>query len=166
MASLIPFQSLRFAPAACGLTLSAMTLLLAACGGGDAGTAVSPSVSATTTLSAAVDTLPDSVASQTVLPTFHLAPVQLQAPDDVDASGTGASAQLAPRVQLVPAELAGLSTRRLTPEAMAQAKVLGVSANVQADDSTAKAGTAVVTYSPAQIRAAYGLPATPAAAPA
>ena len=141
-----------------------MTLLLAACGGGgDAGTTASPSVSATTTLSATVDTLPESAATQTAVPTFHLAPVQLQAPDDVDASGSGVSAQLAPRVQLVPAELAGLSSRRLTPDAMNQAKLLGVPANVTSDDSTAKAGTAVVTYSPAQIRAAYGLPATPVA---
>lgn len=163
MASLIRSHSLRSAPVASGLALSTMTLLLAACGGGDGGTTVSPSVSVTTTLSATVDTLPESAATQTALPTFHLAPVQLQAPDDVDASGSGVSAQLAPRVQLVPAELAGLSSRRLTPDAMTQAKALGVSVNVQSDDSTVKAGTAVVTYTPAQIRAAYGLPATPAA---
>lgn len=163
MAFLIRSHSSRSAPVAGGLALSAMTLLLAACGGGDGGTTVSPSVSATTTLSATVDTLPESAATQTALPTFHLAPVQLQAPDDVDASGSGVSAQLPPRVQLVPAELAGLSSRRLTPDAMTQAKALGVSANAQSDDSTVKAGTAVVTYTPAQIRAAYGLPATPAA---
>ena len=163
MASLIPLQNLRFMPAACGLALSATTLLLAACGGGDASTSASPALSATTTLSAAVDSLPESVASQTAQPTFHLAPVQLQAPDDVDASGSGASAQLAPRVQWVPAELAGLSSRRLTPEAMTQARLLGVPASTQADDTTAKAGSAVATYTPAQIRAAYGLPAIPAA---
>lgn len=163
MASLIPLQNLRFMPAACGLALSATTLLLAACGGGDASTSASPALSATTTLSAAVDSLPESVASQTAQPTFHLAPVQLQAPDDVDASGSGASAQLAPRVQWVPAELAGLSSRRLTPEAMTQARLLGVPASTQVDDTTAKAGTAVATYTPAQIRAAYGLPAIPAA---
>lgn len=163
MASLIPLQNLRFMPAACGLALSATTLLLAACGGGDASTSASPALSATTTLSAAVDSLPESVASQTAQPTFHLAPVQLQAPDDVDASGSGASAQLAPRVQWVPAELAGLSSRRLTPEAMSQARLLGVPASTQADDTTAKAGSAVATYTPAQIRAAYGLPAIPAA---
>lgn len=163
MASLIPLQNLRFMPAACGLALSATTLLLAACGGGDASTSASPALSATTTLSAAVDSLPESVASQTAQPTFHLAPVQLQAPDDVDASGSGASAQLAPRVQLVPAELAGLSSRRLTPEAMTQARLLGVPASTRVDDTTAKAGTAVATYTPAQIRAAYGLPAIPAA---
>ncbi|RUP23491.1 MAG: peptidase S53 [Curvibacter sp.] len=143
--------------------MSTMTLLLAACGGGDGGTTASPSISATTTLTADVDSLPESAATQTALPSFHLAPVQLPAPDDVDASGTGASAGLAPRVAMVPAELAGLSSRRLTPEAMTQAKLLGVPAGTQVDDTTAKAGTAVVTYTPAQIRAAYGLPAIPAA---
>jgi subtilase family serine protease len=102
-----------------------------------------------------------------VEPTFHVAPVLLEEPSDIDAASNDASALLPPHVTSVPPALAHLSTRRLTREAI-EAAAYGADSttDLQADDPRATplaAGTAVATYSPAQIRAAYAMPPLPAA---
>jgi subtilase family serine protease len=91
-------------------------------------------------------------------PTFHLAPVILDEPDDSDRREPSSSAALAPHSVTVDPAFAQLSTRRLTAQVLEQVRDTGM-----APDGTAlapmAATTAVVTYTPAQIRAAYGLPA-------
>lgn len=162
-----PQPRTAFLLAACAATL------LSACGGGgsdslpvaqSAPTLVS---SVTTTLQLDQPSFPDAAAAQTALPTFHVAPVLLNAPDDGDAADSAASARSGPRLQAVPAEFGQLSTRRLTAQAMESVRHLrALSAQTPGAADTAApmaTGAVVATYSPAQIRAAYGLPALPAA---
>lgn len=141
--------------------------ILSACGGGNGGSTVLPSATAelasgSTTLSLDSDALPEAAATQLALPTFHAAPLLLIEPDDSDAVDHSASAHAGPRLQAVPAEFASLSTRGLTVQALSSAQrahALGASES----SATPLASTSIVaTYSPAQIRAAYGLPALPA----
>ena len=90
-------------------------------------------------------------------PTFHMAPAQLDEPADTDADGRGASASQAPARFAIDASVAGLSTARLTPERLAASqRARAMSAG------TAKPAVTAAVYTPAQIRAAYGLPALPA----
>lgn len=155
--------------------LSACVLaLLSACGGGETGSPLvtsepvaAPLASATTTLTLDSDELPDEAARQLATPSFHAAPLLLDAPDDSDADGLGASARRGPRVQALPPGAAALSTRGLTVQALQDAsrsQALATSP-IDADGRAAPlaTGTTVSTYTPAQIRAAYGLPALPAA---
>ncbi|MDD0814403.1 S53 family peptidase [Curvibacter sp. HBC28] len=151
-----------FGSATLWFSLSALSLALLGCGGGDPGVAETGSAqvlvaSGTTILNLEPEALSAEVGAQVAQPTFHLAPVLLDAPDDSDANGQGLSASFAPRQQMVPAELASVPTRQLTLQGLDVAKRLAVS------DVVSRAGSAVSTYSPAQIRAAYGLPALPAA---
>lgn len=105
---------------------------LSACGGGDA-----------------ADPTPTEAVAE---PAFHRMPLALPEPDDIDADGQGASAQRAPLRYELPAALRALDTRGLTD------------ATVQAWQSAPHRATALATapapvvYTPAQIRAAYGLP--------
>ena len=130
---------------------------LAACGGG--GDTPSPQ--------AAVESVTlanSSVADVQALPTFHMAPAQLDEPSDVDVGGRNTSAGAPPYRFQIDAALAGLSTARLTPDVLAQQIATLQRARV-ASASTAKPTTtaiAAAVYTPAQIRAAYGLPALPA----
>lgn len=143
-------------------SLSAVALALVGCGGGGgdspsvAGSAQALVASSTTTLDLTVDALPAEAGALLAQPTFHLAPLLLDAPDDRDAGGDSLSASGVARQQLVPAELSSLSTRQLTLQGLETAKRQALSVDVT------RAGTAVSTYTPAQIRAAYGLPALPA----
>ncbi len=93
------------------------------------------------------------------LPQFHVAPVVLAQPADTDL--------VEPHIQTVSATLAQLSTRRLTQAAMESVLRDGIVPGEFAADAPGAtplaSGTAVATYTPAQIRAAYGLPALPAA---
>lgn len=155
--------------------LSACVLaLLSACGGGEtivstAGpeAVAAPLASATTTLSLDSDALPDEAAQQFATPAFHAAPLLLDTPDDSDADGQAASALRGPRVQTLPAGAEALSTRGLTVQALQDAsRSHALATSAPAGDgklAPLAAGTAVSTYTPAQIRAAYGLPALPAA---
>lgn len=162
--------------------LSACTLaLLAACGGGADATApaatapvgagpagAEPAVAqaeiatGVTTLALEAEALPEDVAAQLVQPAFHLAPVLPEAPDEADALHNMASAGRSPRQQVVPAELRGLDTRRLTLDVLEGALRRHA---MSAGGSLAPAATSAVAsvYTPAQIRAAYTLPALPAA---
>ena len=146
-------------------------LLLAACGGGSA---VDSAGTAIFQLSSSV--LPAEVGLQTVQPAFYMSPVQPTEPN------TAAAGNTAPSTSVVPAELDGLSTQRMTPQAL-QAALAGdpsvaisaaaatsSSATTHAADGTSgtsgvqpmATGSVVATYTPAQIRAAYGFPSLPA----
>ena len=121
---------------------------LAACGGG------SDAPQAT------VEAAPAASAGVEVQPTFHMAAAQLDEPADVDADGRSASASLAPHRFAIDNAVAGLSTARLTPERLAAARRTSV-ASASGSKPAATAITSAV-YTPAQIRAAYGLPLLPA----
>ena len=125
--------------------LSAATLV--ACGGGadpqDAAAAAEP-VSAAAPAFDGAD----------VRPSFHMAPAQLDEPADADAFA------LEPRRFEIDAALADVSTARLTPERLADARRMRVAS---AGDARPAATIAASVFTPAQIRAAYGLPALPAA---
>lgn len=154
--------------------LSSVTLLalLSACGGvTDEGAASPHSATASADNPPAVElsvtsqaaTGAEEIAAQ---PTFHLAPVQLDAPSDVDAGDNTASSRLAPRRQAILPAFQKLSSRRLTIQTLRE---YGQEhpAEQQRAPATANAlpmaaAGAVTTYTPAQIRAAYGLPALPA----
>jgi hypothetical protein len=137
-------------------------------GGGDPGTAAEKSGLDTAaeaqafTLLTEENGVPQAYAAVEATPTFHAAPVLLDAPGDEDADGAGRSAAQAPRSQAVPAVQATWSTRGLTADAIEAGQRARI---LSADDGRAgiqAAGTTVTTYTPAQVRAAYGLPALPA----
>ena len=109
--------------------------------------------------------VPPAAASQTTVqiarPSFHVAPVILEAPDGLDAIDNAASAQRAPAVHTVPAEFQGMSTKRLNLEVLReQRRQYGNSSTGNAAPNAKS--SAVITYTPAQIRSAYGLPTLPA----
>ena len=145
--------------------------LLSACGGGNPDSSASapaaPLATGTTTLSMNLATLPEAAAQQMAQPFFHAAPGLLAAPDDSDAVNPDASARRAPHRHHLGTDVGELSTRRLTVQDMQQPRHLrGLRAAQMAADGAATpmaANTAVSTYAPAQIRAAYGLPALPPA---
>ncbi|WP_374428274.1 S53 family peptidase [Ideonella dechloratans] len=151
-------SSLRLLPAP---WLSALLLgALSACGGGGDGARTAATASA------------GSLATVQARPTYHLAPVLLGAPADTDMTRPSASARLAPHTTQVPQALAGLSSRGLTVQALqaaladggagARARMAGATASAEgAAVQPMAAGSTVTTYTPAQIRAAYNLPALP-----
>jgi hypothetical protein len=151
---------------------AAVAAVLAACGGGAADQesgatqAAAPGAGAAITLQIDTAALPDDAAALLAQPAFHAAPVLLDAPDDTDVIDHAASARSWARVRAIPQGLEGLSTRRLTVQSLETARRMhALAATIPAADGTAApmAGTGVVsTYTPAQIRAAYGLPALPA----
>ncbi len=149
-------------------------LVLSACGGGDVNTADSGSsanpqmqalATGSTTLTINMANLPDAAAMQIAQPFFHSAPGLLNAPDDRDAVNPDASARHAPHHHAISADMGGLSTTRLTAQEMREPHSARARRNAQmtADGAAAPmaASTVIATYSPAQIRAAYGLPALP-----
>jgi subtilase family serine protease len=136
-------------------TLSFITLAaLAACGGGggearlvQAGDAPAGAVA----LSVQLDGAASGVEAQ---PGFHTAAVVLDEPAD--------GAALPHRAQAP----AGIRTQGLTPAALDDALRPHALAAGAGEAAPMAATTAVTTYSPAQIRAAYALPALSAATPA
>ena len=144
-----PTSSARLATLLTSLAAAALT----AWGGG----AEQADVPVQARAAAAVDVPSASVAaaveSVAVTPTFHMAAAQLDEPADADVASP------APRRFQIDASVAGLSTARLTPQALAD------HLRMHAESATTKpAATAIAAavYTPAQIRAAYGLPALPA----
>ena len=115
----------------------------------------SPAVDATL-MAATVDMALQLPAAQ---PTFHVAPVALDEPDDIDSVVSNVSAQMEPHLASVPGSLAHLSTRQLTRGMIDAALQDMSSAKTLMAAGPLAAGSVVATYSPAQIRAAYGLPA-------
>ena len=161
---------------------------LAACGGGTNTTAsvdtttpaasaegaevASAAASATTaSTSSDVEALDASVvtamATTEVIPAYHMAPVLLDEPDASDAGGTNMSARSAPRSYEVDADLADLPTARLSRDGVAKRiseanrmHTASAASETRAAQTIALKGT---VFTPAQIRAAYGLAALPAA---
>ena len=166
----------------CGLLLAvAASSLLSACGGGG-GEGLTNASSATnelltpallassvTTLQLEPDTTPEAELTQMVMqPAFHLAPALLAAPDDIDVGNHEASARRSVHTHRLQAQAHGISTRQLdwqTLKAAQQVQAMqAASASGSAPDGvmTPMASSSIGTYSPAQIRAAYGLPSLPA----
>lgn len=148
--------------------------LLAACGGGgtsETQTAAEPMAAAVATASTTLEVqtahLSEAEAARVAEPSFHIAPLLLAEPGDADVLQPGASATQAPHRQAVPPGNAGLSTRRLTVDRLlnAQRQQRLASAVASGDGAAVPAAGSgfVATYTPAQVRAAYGLPALPAA---
>lgn len=140
-------RSLITALAAAGLAWG-----LSACGGGGADTVAAADTGAAGAQAPAVTVADIAVEAQ---PTFHMAPAQLDEPADTDADGRESSAQSAPFSFTVPAALARVSTAGLTPDRLAQ---LTERARAQGNVDPHATPMAAVVYTPAQIRAAYGLP--------
>ncbi|MYM75981.1 peptidase S53 [Duganella sp. FT134W] len=160
--------------------LTCIAALLSACGGSTDSTVntaqlqAAPLATATTILQLDPATLPEADAQQLAVPAFHMAPVLLETPADASAD---AAAPASVHTQTVPTEFRGISSRRLTLQGLRQAQAArsqstssGSSSNDGSDSSATANTTAaplattttVATYTPAQIRAAYGLPALPA----
>lgn len=171
LARRIKSQSPHFSPSQAlwsGLLGAALASLSACGGGGNASVDASPptETAALTVNNASVDYavagLPTLADDLVVTPSFHAAPVLLAPPDDTDVVDSSASARRTIRKQSIPAELADVDSREMTVEKIQQVtreRPQGTSGTVSPLATT----TAVVTYTPAQIRAAYGLPALPAA---
>lgn len=149
---------------------------LAGCGGGQDGAITSPASArggaaiaaaplATGTTTLHTDSgLPEAEAQRLARPSFHAAPVLLEAPADADVHNPMGSAVQAPHQQSIPAELAHLPTRGLTLQTIESARRQHLQSGTTGEGSIKPLATgAVTTYTPAQIRAAYGLPALPAA---
>lgn len=145
-------------------------ILLGACGPGQE-TSVPPAAIATaaTQFTVEVPVIPAAVGALVAQPMFHAAPALLDAPDGRDSANSSGSAHWRPHMQRVPGTMAEMSTRRLTAQKIAAAEqtaqnIAPLLDGGAADIAAPMAGSSVVaTYSPAQIRAAYDLPALPAA---
>ena len=143
-------------------------LALAGCGGGGADQADAMQAQAsTTTVSAVIEaaSLPADAGSAIAQPTFHLAPVLLPEPLDIDAIDNVASARAAPHAEGVTPDEAALGTRHLTVQALqssARAHALSAPRTADGTITTAAAAGTATTYTPAQIRVAYALPTLPA----
>ena len=157
------------------LASAAVACGVVACGGGsedaDVSTAnvavpqieAAPLATVTTTIELEGEALPDEAATLQAVPTFHVAPVLLAPPDDLDAVSPDTSARMSPRMQMVPAETRGLASQRLTPQTLKLQQPDNTDTSAIQSDRVGRlaAGSVVTTYTPAQIRAAYGLPALP-----
>ena len=145
-------------------------LLLGACGPGQE-TSAPPAAIATaaTQFNVEVPVIPAAVGALVAQPMFHAAPALLDAPDGRDSANSSGSAHWRPHMQRVPGAMTEMSTRRLTAQRIAAAEqtaqnIAPLLDGGAADIAAPMAGSSVVaTYSPAQIRAAYDLPALPAA---
>ncbi|BBB61701.1 hypothetical protein UNDKW_3428 [Undibacterium sp. KW1] len=144
--------------------------ILSACGGDNpqvsqSSIALPPQAVATgtTTLDITVPVLPPDVAAQATQPTFHLAPVLLDPPTDIDAADSSRSAHIPAAAVSMPRELQGVRGRGLTVGAIRSLPRPQLAPPPAGENAQPMAGTSVVsTYTPAQIRAAYSLPALPA----
>ena len=164
-------KPLSLRPAPVRLLLGASLIAaLGACGPGQE-TAQPPALLATaaTVFQVDVPVLPASVGTLVVQPMFHAAPALLDTPDDSDSRYSSESAHRRPHRQRLEGGMAALPTRRLTAQKIAASEQTAQDIAPLLDGGTSDtaaplAGSSVVaTYSPAQIRAAYDLPALPAA---
>ena len=167
------------------LTLSAVLLAtLAACGGGSSPDPASASATATDTSAsspttdattagtqssdlASIDSaLAATLATTEALPAFHLAPALIDEPGQADVGGTNASARQGPKNFTVDAAVADIDTARLSRQTLTQriSETSRMRAASVASETTTPLATAIIgaVHTPAQIRAAYGLPALPA----
>jgi subtilase family serine protease len=174
----------RFALAPTARPALALSLVLlaclTACGGGsspDQTTQPNADASATTaapsTDSSALDnsaldsTVTAALATTEAQPAYHMAPALLDEPDQIDADGNSASARQLPKSFRIEADAADLDTARLSRQAVAERLATASRARIASasgDTSAAPQATAIIgaVHTPAQIRAAYGLPTLPA----
>ncbi len=169
---------IRAAVSRAALPALAAALALSACGGGSEVSTASEApanpqmaqmaqlATGSTTLVVDMATLPEAAAMQMAQPFFHAAPGLLNAPDDRDALNPDASSRRAPHRHAMSADMAGLSSQRLTAQDMREPRSARARRQAQVvPDGAAVAPMAtaslIATYTPAQIRAAYGLPALP-----
>ncbi|MCK9685817.1 putative Ig domain-containing protein [Scleromatobacter humisilvae] len=155
-----------------GLALSVVLLAcLTACGGGSSSSdptaqpAATPETPASTTTNAD-SSIASALETTSAQPAYHMAPVLLDEPDQSDVGGTNASAHQAPKSFRVEGDLANIDTARLTRQALSQRIAETSKARIaSASGETAPQATAIIgaVHTPAQIRAAYGLPAYPPA---
>jgi subtilase family serine protease len=170
------------------LALSVVLLAaLSACGGGTAPEQTAQAAEAADTPSSAAQDTSDSasaatppstdaaaldstvaaaLASTEVLPSYNMAPTLLDEPDQADVGGTNNSAHQNPKTFRVDADAAGIDTVRLTRATLAErvSEHSRTRAAAASGDTTTPLSTAIIgaVHTPAQIRAAYGLPALPA----
>lgn len=156
-----------------GARLSACAaLLLAGCGAGEAPPAVAPALLATPSNTVvAFDLTPPPLSGAAgafvAKPMFDLAPALLDAPDGRDAQQPNESAHRRPSTLLLSPEQRQTVTRRLTVQAIRQGRIFrpvgdDTGAPALAQAAPMASASVVATYTPAQIRAAYGMPALPA----
>jgi hypothetical protein len=115
----------------------------------------------TTVLELTQDDLADSDAARVLSPAFHVAPALLDPPQDTDVLDADASAASPPVTTEIPAGLDALRTGGLTAIAIKAALDAMPVATVGKELASAPTRKSVATYTPAQIRAAYGLPTLP-----
>lgn len=143
-----------------------VVLALSACDGLDGSAGLPSSLESSAPASAQVSTANvffglnsaaeiEALSSAVAEPTFHLSPTLPPEPYPDDRDGSSASARMPPRMATIPLELRGAPTRQLSIQA------LRPSSGAIVTEPAATAGTVSMTYSPAQIRAAYGLPPVP-----
>ena len=141
-------------------TAAVCAALLSACGGGqstpEAGASAAPDV-ATGSTNFSMQSAPGATQAAVATPTYHLAPVLLDEPDDADVADGNASAHRQAHYQAVPASLQGVPTRGLTLSVLRELRK-----QTEMESAVPLASGGTTTYTPAQIRAAYGLPALPA----
>jgi subtilase family serine protease len=125
-------------------------LVLSACGGGEELEPPDPS------------TVSPAGVELEILPLFHRQPVVLAEPGDDDVDGAARSVLADPQPVDVPPELRTLDTQGLTDELVqAWRDAVGSGRARALAAGTAAAAPTPVVYTPAQIRAAYGLPTAP-----
>ena len=122
---------------------------LTACGGGAADSPSAQASEAPAAITLDLDLVGNAAADAVAQPSFHTAAVDLDEPDN------GAEPHRAQALAGVPTQ--GLTRERL--DASVRMRALAAGSGEAAPMATS---TAVTTYTPAQIRAAYGLPALPA----
>ena len=141
-------------PAATLAAAIGCVLLLSACGGEQAAqnsnTAAGDIATGSTTFSLQLP------AGAQAAPTYHLAPVLLEEPSDIDTTDANASAYRTVHRQVLPSALQGVLTRQLTLPVLRALSERTDAASVV--PSAPVTPSVVTTYTPAQIRAAYGLP--------
>ena len=142
--------------------------ILSACGGGspDAtsiSSIASPTASGATILHMGVDTVPADAATLVAQPLFHSAPSLLPEPDGIDTNQNDASAGRAPHETNLALDVLDVPTSRLTADDIrSPARMRSAIMRSKSGTVTPKATPSVVaTYTPAQIRSAYGLPVLP-----
>jgi hypothetical protein len=148
------------------LPITCVAALLSACGGGNTDTnentgplQASPLATASTVLVLENGDLSAEDAQLLALPSFHMAPVVLDTPESVEA---GAPVPGAVHRQTVPYEYRNVDTRRLTMQELPRRLAARAASSTDGTALPAASGGTVATYTPAQIRAAYGLPTLPA----
>ncbi len=142
------------------LSLASSTALLSGFGSSAFGADISAPLTTAHRLSMTL-----SAPREDARPAYHLAPVFLDEPEDIDRIDPATSARAKPHRAAVRPEFSQLSTRRLTPEIMEQMLRTGTAPEASLARGTGAdpftTASAITVYTPAQIRAAYSLPSLP-----